>query len=96
MRKPNCWRDAWWATPLGVFTVLSTFIAYATWAAFQGQHYRFGPYLSPFYSPELLGSATAWFGPKPCGTQARLIIARCTERSMVKRWLVSRFSTSKT
>ena len=32
-------RDAWWATPAAVFTVLSAFIVYATWAAFQGQHY---------------------------------------------------------
>ena len=38
---------------------------YATWAALQGDHYRFGPYLSPFYSPELFGSAQAWFGLKP-------------------------------
>jgi hypothetical protein len=59
-------RDAWWAPPLGVFTVLSTFIAYSTWAAFQGAHYTSGPYLSPFYSPELFGgSPHAWFGPKP-------------------------------
>ena len=59
-------RDAWWATPAAVFTVLSAFIVYATWAAFQGQHYTYGPYLSPFYSPELFGdSPHAWFGPKP-------------------------------
>jgi len=32
----------------------------------QGKHYTFGPYLSPFYSPELWGnSAHAWFGPPP-------------------------------
>jgi len=31
----------------------------------QGDHYRFGPYLSPFYSPELFGSPDAWFGPRP-------------------------------
>ena len=43
--------DNWWAQPVVVFFVLSAFIGYATWAAFQGQHYRFGPYLSPFYSP---------------------------------------------
>jgi hypothetical protein len=30
----------------------------------QGVHYRFGPYLSPFYSPELFGPH-GWFGPKP-------------------------------
>ena len=58
-------KDFWWVTPLLTFLGFSAFIVYSTWAAFQGEHYRFGPYLSPFYSPELLGSATAWFGPKP-------------------------------
>ena len=59
-------RDAWWVQPAVVFLVLSSFIVYATWAAFQGAHYTYGPYLSPFYSPELFGdSPHAWFGPKP-------------------------------
>ena len=58
-------RDLWWLPSLLTFIGFSAFIVYSTWAAFQGEHYRFGPYLSPFYSPELLGSATAWFGPKP-------------------------------
>ena len=59
-------RDKWWAAPLGVFLGLSAFVVYATWAAFQGEHYHFGPYLSPFYAPELWGdSPHAWFGPKP-------------------------------
>jgi hypothetical protein len=58
-------RDLWWLPSLLTFLGFSAFIVYSTWAAFQGEHYRFGPYLSPFYSPELLGSATAWFGPKP-------------------------------
>ena len=59
-------RDSWWAAPLAVFLGLSAFIGYATWAAFQGEHYHFGPYLSPFYAPELWGdSPHAWFGPKP-------------------------------
>jgi len=58
--------DAWWVQPLLVFLGLSAFICYATWAAFQGEHYHSGPYLSPFYSPELFGeSAHSWFGPKP-------------------------------
>jgi hypothetical protein len=49
-----------------VFIVLSAFIVYATWAAFQGDHYSAGPYLSPFYSPLLFGDpAHAWFGPQP-------------------------------
>lgn len=59
-------RDTWWLTPLGVFLGLSAFLVYATWAAFQGNHYTFGPYLSPFYAPEIWGdSPHAWFGPKP-------------------------------
>jgi hypothetical protein len=59
-------RDRWWLQPLLIFLGLGTFVAYSTWAAFQGEHYRFGPYLSPFYAPELLGDPEhAWFGAKP-------------------------------
>ena len=59
-------RDAWWLTPLLVFLGFSSFLVYATWAAFQGEHYTHGPYLSPFYSPEIFGdSPHAIFGPKP-------------------------------
>src|SRR5881296_1258316 len=59
-------RDAWWLQPLFVFLGLSAFIVYSTWAAFQGVHYSHGPYLSPFYSPEIFGdSPHSWFGPKP-------------------------------
>ncbi len=58
--------DLWWITPLAVVCGLGTFIVYSTWAAFQAAHYTFGPYLSPFYSPELFGdSPHAWFGGKP-------------------------------
>jgi hypothetical protein len=61
-------RDVWWATPLAVFLGFSAFVVYATWAAFQNAHYTYGPYLSPFYSPELFGSSPhSWFGPKPAG-----------------------------
>jgi hypothetical protein len=59
-------RDAWWAQPLVVFLLLGLFVVYSTWAAFQGKHYFSGPYLSPFYSPELYGeSPHSWFGGKP-------------------------------
>jgi len=59
-------RDRWWVQPAIVVVVLSGFLIYSTWAAFQGTHYTYGPYLSPFYSPELFGdSPHAWFGPKP-------------------------------
>jgi hypothetical protein len=59
-------RDAWWVAPLVTFIVLGSFVGYATWAALQNAHYTYGPYLSPFYSPELFGSSHhAIFGPKP-------------------------------
>jgi hypothetical protein len=59
-------RDTWWTTPAVVFIVFLAFIVYSTWAALQNAHYTFGPYLSPFYSPELFGdSPHAWFGPQP-------------------------------
>ena len=58
--------DIWWAQPVLVFLVLGTFVVYSTWAACQGTNYHWGPYLSPFYSPELFGdSPHSWFGPKP-------------------------------
>jgi hypothetical protein len=41
-------RDAWWVQPAVVFLGLSIFLVYSTWAAFQGAHYTYGPYLSPF------------------------------------------------
>src|SRR5712692_3519814 len=66
--------DSWWAGPLLTFLGLTGFVVYATWAAFQGEHYYAGPYLSPFYSPLLFvmpgvpGGAPidhAWLGPWP-------------------------------
>jgi hypothetical protein len=58
--------DAWWLQPVAIFVCLTLFIIYATWAALQGTHYTYGPYISPFYSPELFGdSPHALFGPKP-------------------------------
>jgi hypothetical protein len=44
-------RDAWWAGPLATFTVLSAFLVYATFRAFENKWFSAGPYLSPFYSP---------------------------------------------
>ena len=58
-------KDAWWIKPLLTFLGLGSFVVYVTWAAFQGEHYTSGPYLSPLYSPELFGdSPHSWFGPK--------------------------------
>jgi hypothetical protein len=65
--------DRWWIAPLLVLGGLSAFVVYATWAALQGAHYYYEPYLSPFYSPVLVtypsaGAAPvdhAWFGAWP-------------------------------
>src|SRR5437764_5842249 len=68
--------DIWWRQPLLVFFGLSTFLVYSTWAAFQGTHYFFGNYISPFYSPELFGdSPHSWFGPKPAWWPSSLLFS---------------------
>ena len=51
-------RDSWWVAPALTATVLLCFAVYATWAAWTGSHYAWGPYLSPFYSPLL---QTSWW-----------------------------------
>src|SRR6202451_2976934 len=59
-------REPWWPPPSAVFVRLGAFLVYSTWAAWQGNYSTFGPYISPFYSPELFGSSPhALFGPKP-------------------------------
>jgi hypothetical protein len=59
-------KDMWWVQPLAVFLVLSSFIVYATWAALQGDHYRFGSYLSPLYSPLIFDhDGHGWLGKFP-------------------------------
>src|SRR5262249_21404187 len=59
-------RDLWWGPQALTFAILSAFVAYATWAAFQGDHYSYAPNLSPFYSPLLFGGGEhAWFGQLP-------------------------------
>ena len=44
-------RDSWWLELLPIVLVLGAFSIYATWRAFEGKYYEWGPYLSPFYSP---------------------------------------------
>ena len=59
-------RDAWWIPTVLTFLGLAAFVVYSTWAAFQGEHYHFGNYISPFYSPELFGNSPhSLFGAKP-------------------------------
>ncbi|MGH9467867.1 MAG: succinate dehydrogenase [Terriglobales bacterium] len=47
-------QDFWWLVPTLTCLGLGCFVVYSTWAAFQGDFFRFGPYLSPMYSPVLL------------------------------------------
>ena len=51
IRGPSLRKDAWWAEPIPSILLLSIFVGYATWAAFQNANYFADPYLSPFYSP---------------------------------------------
>ena len=44
-------RDSWWLELVPIVLVLGAFSIYATWRAFEGKYYEWGPYLSPFYSP---------------------------------------------
>jgi hypothetical protein len=58
---PTLRKDNWWVEPLVTGTVLLSFAAYATWAAFVNKNYYVGAamhrnLLSPFYSPCLARS----------------------------------------
>src|SRR2546423_14040981 len=55
-------RDAWWIAPALTALVLGSFAIYATWAAWTGTNYEWGPYLSPFYSPYI---KTSWWPLSP-------------------------------
>jgi len=54
--------DSWWVAPLVQGFMLAVFITYANWAAYQGNNYQIGGYLSPLYSPLILLS---WFPFSP-------------------------------
>ena len=55
-------RDAWWIAPGLTAIVLGSFGLYATWAAWVGKNFEWGPYLSPFYSPLI---ETSWWPLSP-------------------------------
>lgn len=63
-------RDAWWLEAIPVIIVLGGFGVYATFRAFEGRFYEWGPYLSPFYSP-LIDPQHHWWPLSP----ALLILA---------------------
>ncbi len=55
-------KDMWWVGPFLTAFGLLSFVVYSTWAAYQGDHYQWGPYLSPFYSPLI---ELSWFPFSP-------------------------------
>ncbi|MBP6819925.1 MAG: succinate dehydrogenase [Acidobacteria bacterium] len=57
-------RDSWWLEVLPIVAVMGGFSLYATWRAFQGADYEWGPYLSPFYSP-LIDPEHKWWPLSP-------------------------------
>jgi hypothetical protein len=82
-------KDLWWLQPLVTFLVFGSFIVYSTWAAFQGEHYSFGPYLSPMYSPliwEAAGqplSGHSWLGAWPSWLPTSLLIQPITPAILI-------------
>jgi hypothetical protein len=45
-------KDGWWIGPGLTAVGLLAFVVYTTWAGVVGVNYKWGPYLSPLYSPE--------------------------------------------
>jgi hypothetical protein len=45
--------DVWWIKPLLTVIVLGAFGIYGLWRGFEGQYAHAGPYIAPFYSPEI-------------------------------------------
>ena len=43
--------DAWWIGPALTVAILTSFIVYATFRAFENNFFEWGAYISPFYSP---------------------------------------------
>jgi hypothetical protein len=57
-------KDNWWAEPALVAVVFTLFGLYATGRAFENHYFEVGPYLSPFYSPQInIPGMPTWFSP---------------------------------
>lgn len=82
-------KDGWWLQSALTFLGFAAFIVYSTWAAFQGEHYAFGPYLSPMYSPliwEAAGqplSGHAWLGAWPSWLPTVLLVQPITPAVLI-------------
>ena len=65
-------QDRWWLQPVVTVSVLTAFVIYSTWAAFQNKNYYVGAsahrdLISPFYSPCAASSC-------PTGTSAGFVV----------------------
>jgi hypothetical protein len=65
---PTVRQDRWWIQPVVTVAILTAFVIYSTWAAFQNKNYFVGAnmgrdLISPFYSPCIGGSAC--LAPRP-------------------------------
>ncbi len=54
--EPTLRQDRWWLQPVVTVSILTAFVIYSTWAAFQNKYYYVGAavhrdLISPFYSP---------------------------------------------
>ena len=82
-------KDGWWWQSLFTFLGFAAFIVYSTWAAFQGEHYAWGPYLSPMYSPliwEAAGqqlSGHAWLGAWPSWLPSYILVQPITPAVLI-------------
>jgi hypothetical protein len=82
-------KDAWWLPSVVTFLGFSAFLVYSTWAAFQGEHYAFGPYISPMYSPliwEAAGqplSGHAWLGSWPSWLPSFILVQPITPAVLI-------------
>ena len=82
-------KDGWWWQSLFTFLGFAAFIVYSTWAAFQGEHYAWGPYLSPMYSPliwEAAGqqlSGHAWLGSWPSWLPSYILVQPITPAVLI-------------
>ena len=44
-------RDIWWLEPAALAVLFAVFVVYSAVVGVANEHYYYGPYLSPFYSP---------------------------------------------
>ncbi len=66
--------DIWWTEPLLVVSTLVIFSMYVFWAVTQNANFEVGPYLSPFYSPDLRHTFPALFAQFPWLSPAYLVL----------------------